>query len=384
MHKIKYLEGLRGVAALIVVFAHLKLAYFQVEFKQWEITVNQLPIFTVLKKSIFELTKFLLDANLAVWIFWMLSSYVISILFFKKNEDYDKIIVGYFSKRYLRLLIPVLASVLFAYTLLQVGYIYNKPLSSIGEFHWLNEFYSFAPNFLHALRSALYDTFFNYQAHTTYNSVLWSIQSEFLGSLFTFAIFGIIRHNKRRFLLYGLIALVVYKLCLFWLFIFIVGHVLCDYDFSDTTNKYILWLKKVEERIHKHSLLVLICSVILFVFGRLILTKLHLRADTHSLYLSIFIVYCCCRNSYLRKLFSSKIPMWLGYISFGLYLLHFPIICSLGSYLILENYSFNGKIIGALVALSVSLILSVPFTKYIDKKGVKLANRVGDYFKRYS
>jgi hypothetical protein len=41
-----------------------------------------------------------------------------------------------------------------------------------------------------------------------------------------------------------------------------------------------------------------------------------------------------------------------------------------------------GRITGAAVILIVSLVLGWYYTKYIDRNGVKLANKTGDYFKR--
>jgi peptidoglycan/LPS O-acetylase OafA/YrhL len=386
--KIKYLEGLRGVAALIVVFCHLRYTCFVTYQNNLNSSIYNLPILGILKSFLVGIVNLFLDGDLAVWIFWILSSYVISILFFKRDGEYDKIVISYFSKRYFRLLFPVLASILFAYLLLKFGLMYNIKLASLlGPPYlngWLDSLYTFDPNFIKAIKSAFFTTFFNFQYSSSYNAVLWTIQNEFLGSLFTFSIFGIIRHNKRRFLLYLLILLVIFKLHLLWLFAFVVGHILCDYQFSASNDKVLKYIRSIELKIHRFGISVFILSLLFIILGRSIMIYVKIPTEYQNLILSIFTVYICTKNTYFQTIFSAKIPFWLGNISFSMYLIHLPIICSLTSFLVLTHCSLQGKILASILTLVVVFFLSHFFTKYIDKKGVIFANKIGDYFKRYS
>lgn len=388
MGKIKYLEGLRGIAALIVLFSHLRLTCFITHQQFLYSIIHKLDINVIFKHFIINTLNRFLDGELAVWIFWVLSSYVISILFFKKDENYDKILIGYFSKRYFRLFIPVFFSIILAYLLLKFGLMYNKDLAiMLGLPYsngWLNSFYNFEPNIFRAIKSGIYTTFFSYQADSTYNAVLWTIQNEFLGSLFTFSIFGIIRHNSRRYILYFIITIILIKLQMLWLAAFVIGHILCDYDFSDLNSKYLNYTKIFENLIHKFKLIIFIFSLIFIIFGIQIMSFIRIPDIYHKFVLSIFIVYICLRNEYYKSIFSSKIPFWLGNVSFSLYLIHLSILCSLTSYLILINNTLQGKILASLITILVVLIISYFFTKFIDKKSVIYANKIGDYFKKCS
>ncbi len=390
MHKIKYLEGLRGIAALIVIFCHLNATCFLIQQQHLYLEINKLAVSGIVKSFIINSIDKLLDGELAVWIFWLLSSYVISILFFKKGENYDKILIGYFSKRYFRLAIPVLFSVLLAYFLLKFGLINSHKLAlTLGSPYsdsnsWLNSFYTFEPNFIKAIKSALYDSFFRYKSVSSYNDVLWTIQNEFLGSLFTFSIFGIIRHNSRRYLLYFIIIIILLKLKILWLCAFVIGHVLCDFDFSTNSNSIINKLKKFEVGVHNFKLLILILSLLIIVYSRVILSFMLVPAIYHNLVLSSFIIYITLRNEYYKKIFASKIPFWLGDISFSSYLIHLPILCSLTSFLVLHNNTLQGKIFATLTTLIVIIFFSFLFAKYIDKRSIYYANGVGNYFKKYS
>jgi peptidoglycan/LPS O-acetylase OafA/YrhL len=388
MQKIKYLEGLRGVAAMIVFFDHLRNISFFREEEHLTSYILDLDVPDVVQTFIIDITELLFEGHLAVWVFWVLSSYVISILFFKKGGNYDKIIIGYFSKRYFRLLIPVLASVIFAYLLLQSGLMYHHELAALqGPPYfkgWMDEFYNFEPDIFIALRTAFYDTFFQFEFKDSYNTALWSIQNEFLGSLFTFSIFGIIRHNAKRYILYLLIVVVILALNLHWLLAFVAGHILCDLDFSTTENKIISRIKIWEEKIHKNKILIFTGSILLIISGKTLLTFLNVPFKFHNLILSIFIVYVCSKNQYYRSLFSMRFIYWLGTISFSIYLLHLPVICSLTCFLIIQNCTLMGKIIAVLITIPVVFVLATVFTKYVDRNGIKIANKIGDYFKQHS
>jgi len=386
--KIKHLEGLRGIAALSVIFCHLRNTCFVVQQDILNSLINNLHVHKIFKSLLVGIINLFLDGELAVWIFWVLSSYVISILFFKPDGDYDKIVISYFSKRYLRLLFPVLASVLFAFLLLKFGLMYNTKLAVLlGSPYlndWLDSFYNFDASFIKAIKSAFYETFFNFQLSSTYNAVLWTIQNEFLGSLFIFSIFGIIRHNKRRYILYLIIILVILKLHLLWLLAFVVGHILCDYEFSSSQDKVFNFIRTFELRIHRFKMPVFILSLLFIIFGRDIMIHLKIPTEYQNLVLGIFIVYICLKNKYYQTIFSTKTPLWLGSISFSMYLIHLPIICSLTSYLVLTHCSLQGKILASISTLVVVFFLSHFFTKYIDNKGVFYAKKIGDYFKKYS
>jgi peptidoglycan/LPS O-acetylase OafA/YrhL len=386
MKKIKYLEGLRGVAALIVVFNHIRLALFMAEYDQFHNYIHAAHLPGFVKTFLINGFELLLDGDLAVWVFWLLSSYVISIAFFKPAESYDKVVVAYAAKRYFRLLIPVLVSVMAGYILMKAGLVYNVALAKQAgppySNGWLINLYNFNPDFFKALLSAAYSTFMDYDSGTSYNRVLWTIEIEFLGSLFTFSIFGVLRHNKKRWLLYAAILAVVFTLKMYWLCCFVAGHILCDYDcnpprwaIGEKLRSYRLraaWLKYVPAP----------AGILLIFFAGSIFPALHVPIKLHNPLLSFMIVLAVLRIPAFRRFFAAAIPFWLGRVSFSLYLIHLPVICSLTSYIVLHHFTITGKITGTAVTLFVSLVLAWYYTKYIDRNGVKLANKIGDYFKR--
>jgi peptidoglycan/LPS O-acetylase OafA/YrhL len=386
MKKIKHLEGLRGVAAFIVVLNHLRNTCFITEYDRLQKIISSSHLPGIVKKFLINSTDMLVDGNLSVWVFWLLSSYVISIAFFKPGQEYDKVVVSYAAKRYFRLFVPVLAATLVAYLLMKAGFMYNQALAAKAgapySNGWLTNFYALTPNFFKALWAAFFETFLNFETKSTYNAVLWTIEREFLGSLFTFSIFGIVRHNKKRHLLYMALLAAVYALEMYWLCCFIAGHVLCDYDCTRPQLLSKAKLQRCKNLLHRLRYAAAPAGILLIIFGRTILPALHIPVAVHNLLLSFIIVWCVLRIHAFSRLFAAALPFWLGRVSFSLYLVHLPVICSLTSFMLLHNFTVAGKLVACFTTIIVSLILALYFTIYVDANGVKLASKIGDYFKR--
>ena len=121
-HKLPALEGLRGIAAFIVVIWHLHLAFFANSFEDIRLHLAHIPHFPALVLQ--AVIEGLQNGSFAVWLFWIMSGFVLSLQFFLRAHqsplaaahDY---LEEAFLRRYPRLLVPVLASVCFAYLLLR-------------------------------------------------------------------------------------------------------------------------------------------------------------------------------------------------------------------------------------------------------------------------
>ena len=91
-------------------------------------------------------------------------------------------------------------------------------------------------------------------------------------------------------------------------------------------------------------------------------------------------MYVLLNNPWLQKVFSSAIPVFLGKISYSLYLVHFQVICSFTCMLFLVLYPILPYGVALLVSTIVSSILIFPlsylFYKYVDTTGVKLSKVV--------
>ena len=251
--KLSHLEGLRGVMAFIIFICHLRNFIWLKELDRFYSFLDTSYIGFFFKTII----QFLLQGGYPVWTFWLLSAYVIMIKLFctELKAKVNTIWLQSISKRYFRLLIPSLFSILIAYFLLNNNLMFNKILGAqtidIKTKKWLMSIYNIEPSFLLALKDAFVDTFFNFNFNTTYNNVLWSIENEFLGSIFIFILFIFLRKNKYRFIVYLLGIIFIVLLKKYWLLSFLIGYILCDIDFSNDINVIKSRIKNVESWVLK-------------------------------------------------------------------------------------------------------------------------------------
>ena len=183
LKKLAYLESLRGLAALIVVFGHFVVGFYPALY-----TANLNHVHT---RSGIEIPLSVTPLNLlyngtfSVAIFFVLSGYVLTYKFFK-NANSEVFLVPLTIKRYVRLLLPILFSNLLAYLLLSSSLFYNKQVSVLSlSIGWLSKFWDFTPRLWTMLWESFYGTFF---AHAnSYNNPLWTMNFEFFGSLIVFA-----------------------------------------------------------------------------------------------------------------------------------------------------------------------------------------------------
>jgi peptidoglycan/LPS O-acetylase OafA/YrhL len=86
-----------------------------------------------------------------------------------------------------------------------------------------------------------------------------------------------------------------------------------------------------------------------------------------------------------KTFFASSIPQWLGRISFTLYLIHIPLLCSLTSAIILM-LAGHGRIITVLVCGPVTLFaclgMAAILTPVVDRWPILLSRFVGDWTHR--
>ena len=61
---------------------------------------------------------------------------------------------------------------------------------------WLPSFYDFEPSLSRAIKSAAWDAFFDFNRDVTYNTVLWTMEPEFFGSLFLFSLLSLLGNKK--------------------------------------------------------------------------------------------------------------------------------------------------------------------------------------------
>ena len=158
------LDGLRGWAALSVVFFHLT----------WEVFGAVFPMFRTLPFAV------LANGPFAVALFLMVSGYVLTVSGWR-NPD-KRPIVRSISKRYLRLTIPILASVIIFWALIAAGLTTSHAAGQIiHRPDWLAAFATLKPDALQAAWFGLVQVYISTNP-PSYGPFLWTMTVELWGS----------------------------------------------------------------------------------------------------------------------------------------------------------------------------------------------------------
>jgi peptidoglycan/LPS O-acetylase OafA/YrhL len=184
------LDGLRGVAALMVVFSHITVAfrpemYFGIEKGS---TPNL--------QNWFATSPFFLSVNgsFAVYIFFVLSGFVISASADRTRSSLPATAVA----RFIRLSLPCAASLIFAGALFHLRLSSATTAADLVGHWWIKQLVGFdqpAP-WSGVLKDAL--GWYYVTGLSSVNGVIWTMRRELLGSLAIYLVFALIRRSVWR------------------------------------------------------------------------------------------------------------------------------------------------------------------------------------------
>lgn len=361
-HKLASFEGLRGIAAFIVLLSHLRLTFWVTSSEDIWHSLSSLP--HVFSRPLLAIIEGFYNGTFAVWLFWIMSAFVLSLQFFLRArhsslEKAHEYLEDAFLRRYPRLLIPVFASVIFAYALHAAHLMQNVTVAHmLGEPYasgWLASWYKFPASFVEALKCAVWQSFFAYNQSSTYNNVLWTMEKEFYGSLFLFAFLSLFGHRRSRVLFYFLLILINRLLNQSWLSAFTCGIALCDLFVNHGQFPIIksVWhqsfIKCLRER-HVQAVL-----WIAMIAG----AGLPDFRGVFYLFLGASAVVLTVTSTFIQRILSHPLPLFLGRISFGLYLIHVPLICSFSCWVYLLTVTGFGHAMAAIFSSFLTCLLSV-------------------------
>jgi len=378
------LEGLRGLASLTVAIGHFIFAFssylggfFSPQptaqiphgFERW----LQYPPLSLIY-----------SAEAAVCVFFVMSGYVLTTKYFASGDVED--IQAAAAKRYVRLVLPSFASVMVAYFLLRSGAIIARESAPLGVSGWIPGLYSVNYDFLGSLFNGLIGA--PLFAHTTLNPALWTIQVELIGSVLLFAMLaGFGRHH--------------FWLCFWFVFFAVVlgyqqPNMLYYMAFftGAMLNPARSWLISRPALCVSFSLLGLVGLA--FNYSPFFSAMQAIRLPNLLPYLpdfnasprlfwntlgAVLLVAGVIGSDRISRLFSGRIPVFLGKVSFSIYLLHMSILTSVGLQTIrlLEAQGVRHSLAVALafiIYMTVTMLLGVLFQRYVDQPSITLASYV--------
>jgi peptidoglycan/LPS O-acetylase OafA/YrhL len=375
--KLVPLEGLRGIAAAVVVVYHLVLGF----------TARGVGVIPHGHGPLDLLAQFglgLLNGSAAVAVFFVLSGFILS-LPFSRDRRISRVLVALL-KRWPRLAGVTVIACLFAYGLiLWSGHDYQDAASITGA-GWMAS-HGNSPiehkhlSWLAALQEGLIAVFT--KGEVRFDSPLWTMRIELFCSLAIFLAAPILFAIRSWPLRAALIALAVLS----------AGTTWPETHFSDFLCGTVLAMLFAEGRMpvisDKWALPMGLVVVYLFSFTyeqqllihaplKAVLRALSPKGDSaHFVWdggavLSILLLL---GNQRLYQIFSGNWAIWLGLLSFPIYLLHGPIMLTVGAHSVVASAGLLGvngsEMMAALVSITLTFACAVPLAR-LDQAWLKL------------
>ena len=345
--RVNFLDGIRGLAALMVLLEHV---------------VKDFLAAVTPEKYDSILLAFITDGHFAVAIFFVLSGYVLSLSQVASPKNLLYLLIS----RYFRLAIPILVTCTITYILLMAGFIFIAgPL------------YQFDPTILGLLQFSLFDVFVHYDDLISYSPVLWTMSIELMGSYLLYLLIALFRRDAIYFLALPLVIACVLLIFKPFIACFIFGYLIFELNLRYT---------KVS------SALISRLGVFSFLSVVVVVSFSQDLDDWIKCLLASVLIISVCHSSILKKVFTNPALLFLGKISFVLYLIQFSVICSLSAYIAIQFRDHNFvNLASSNITLLVTVVVSIvcafllnPLDTYsigISKKIGVQANRVVGRFR---
>jgi peptidoglycan/LPS O-acetylase OafA/YrhL len=377
------LDGLRGAAALTVVFAHFVIAFHP------SLLVAD-PVNRVVSRggwiSQTPLTVFW-SPELAVAMFFVLSGFVLAASVSGRSVFLGELTL----RRWVRLSGPILLTSLVIWLLVGMHLIYSGTFAAENGSEWLKMNFSEVARHGNDVRLVVFESLFDIFARGIHwwNSVLWTMRVEFLGSIGLFCAYEIVgRFNRSAWIN---LAVAVAVLALTWQTnygSFAAGAALfeisrCTAD--GVARPVLIWFG---------GLALLLAGLLAGgmpydPFGTpywpttvwLFSTGVANPVLSVHRFGAALIVAAALLWLPLRRLLMWRVFRYLGRISFAMYLCHPVVICSLAAWMMLRLDAGLGYDAASVVVLPVFIAVLIGVaevaTRAFDEPSVRLARDVG-------
>jgi len=379
------LEGLRGIASLVVVIGHFIFVFLPYLATLYYPAAGAAPrnrFEAVLAYPPFSL---LFSAEAAVCVFFVMSGYVLTTKYFSTGDV--AAVQSAAAKRYVRLALPSFASVALAWCLWRTGAIQTQQAGAIGVAGWVPSWYVGPFSVLSVFVDGLIGA--PLFSRTALNPPLWTIQVELIGSILLFsmmALFGRRPLLLAAWFLFFSIVLGFQKPNAMFYLSFLVGALL---------NPARDWLRRHEA-----------LSVVMVALGLVgvAYNEFHAFAALRSVPLpnwtplgpdfnenprlvwnsigAMLLVGGTLGSRHVGAVFAARVPVFLGKISFSMYVVHMPLLMSVGlrASAVFQSFGIsyaNSAALAFVVYVAAVILVSAVFYRLVDAPSMRLADRVG-------
>lgn len=379
--RVKSFESVRGLAALQVLFLHIFTGFFP------GLVVSTSQTGTLAGKIHDSPLFFLYDGQSAVAIFFVLSGVVLTLSFQRNLSAPHRIIAG----RILRLGIPAICAGLLAFS---VKTIVGSPNIAAGELlnsAWLSNNWRSPDGMWFLFRDVVLNaSFLSYQPVSLFDSLsighfrdplsqayiapLWTLSWEIYGSILVLLLCRARVVSKTLWIALLCVAIAIglrnYFIC------FIAGHLIA------------LQSEKARQAIPGTLFVIL---GLIYCLSREVFGEDYAGAICQlpsigtcatfigKIYGACFLLWGIACSRRLMSIFDHDRLAVLGRLSFPIYLVHWPIVFGIGSFLFLALLPHAGfelsRSLTAAIVLALTFAIAVPFTA-VDRIAIRIAQSV--------
>ena len=372
--KVRYLEGLRGIAAMQVVLLHFVSGFMP------ETAQHAWPPLRVL-----------FDGHTAVYVFFLISGAVLTPSFARPGPFAAKLV-----KRVVRLGIPVAAAAVIATLLLAAWPDAHLRAAALTGSAWLAMDSSGAPTLAHLAREISLDSLLlGYREATLFaplaerlplmeqslDAPFWSLHLELYGSLLVLVLVWLRARSAWLYRVFVGAAAVLFGT--HPMFLFVLGHM-----FSSVMAVRVDGHKRLGAVLLLAVGFTLAATMVwgVFVACRLCLADIELAASPNLFQFAsqlaavlIFVGVLLCPPA--QALLKRQSCRHLGRLSFGIYLLHFPILFTLACLMLIGTqpvlpFAASVAIVFVLF-IGITMFAAMPFERWIDRPAIALSRRAG-------
>lgn len=359
--KLVPLEGLRGIAAVIVMLGHM--------------VRGLVPPGPGALSPLNQLHQFVLNGGAAVSVFFVLSGFILS-LPFAKDRSPARVLTAVL-KRWPRLAALTVIACLFSWAAIVLSHDDYEQAAAVTGNDWMASHFN-APlrgheiSWMAALRDGLFGVFLS--GDVRFDSPLWTMRIELFGSFATFLAAPLLFNLKNWPLRVGAIGIAMAA----------AGLAAPVTYFSDFLVGTVLAMLFAEAKLPAFSNwqagAAVVAGLYLFCFSAGPASIIHapLKALLPSAQAAHFvwdisaalIIMVLLGNPALRTAFSKNWAIKLGLLSFPLYLLHVPVMLSAGAASFMHSVTALGVpgavLLAGAVTIALTLVFALPLV-WVDK-----------------
>jgi putative glycosyltransferase (TIGR04372 family) len=369
-----HLDGLRGVASLMVFFNHLALSVLP-SISTLQPDASGIAALIAIGQSPLSIAW---GGDFGVCIFFVLSGYVLSQFCKTTNLGF----VAKLARRYARLALPMAFSTVLAFALLKAGAFVNKEAAiRVSHSDWFALWYQMPTGLWGAIGDGFWNAFI--VGRSDYNSNLWTMRIELVGSVAIFLLYSFAAERRLRIL----VATLAVCSSPDYYPLFAAGCLLFElFELQAPTTD------------DKLSIPIELTAVVLLLLG--IVAGGFPASGTHTgisswwhRWLShndsalgwhvtgaILVLIAVHQSALLRAVFGSRVMQLLGRLSFPIYLIQIPLFCSFTALLLLKVPLHHYWMLAAATIAATTLVM-LPLAwltlRFVEAPAVRASRAVG-------